>query len=169
MPRLGTVIAFLPDSCVDPRCISIESLTPELGKEGRYMSCNVLRFCRNCLMVGALLPAAIQFAPAGNAAVVSGSYSVLQSQDHGSHMQIRIRVHLKNEGPSDLSVQRMTLWDFSHPDKGGSIACALALRAHGSADTIQNLVLSRSDYQQWQKGFRPRFVLEMAGPQRRAR
>ena len=115
-------------------------------------------------MVAALLLVGIQFASGSNAPVVSGSYSVVQNKALGSQVQIRIRIHLTNHGPSDLSVQRMTLWDFSHPDKGGSRACALTLRAHTSADTTQEFMVSRSDYQQWQKGFRPRFVLEMAGP-----
>jgi len=116
------------------------------------------------MMVAALLPVWIQFAPGSDAPVVSGSYSVVQNKALGSQMQIRIRIHLMNHGTSDVSVQRMTLWDFSHPDKGGSRACALTLRAHASADTTQDFIVSRSDYQQWQKGFRPRFVLETAGP-----
>lgn len=128
------------------------------------MSCNIYVFCRRCLTVTALLLLGIQFATASSAPVVSGSYSVVENKALGFQVQVRVRIHLMNNGPSDLSVQRMTLWDFSHPDKGGSRACALALRAHSSADTTQEFILSRSDYQQWQRGFRPRFVLEMAGP-----
>ncbi len=115
-------------------------------------------------MVAALLLVGIQFALGSNAPVVSGSYSLLQNKALGVQVQVRIRIHLVNHGPSDLSVQRMTLWDFSHPDKGGSRACALVLRAHASADITEEFIVSRSDYQQWQKGFRPRFVFEMAGP-----
>ena len=114
-------------------------------------------------MIAALLPVGMQFAQGSNAAAVSGSYSLVQNKALGSQVQIRIRIHLMNHGPSDFSVQRMTLWDFSHPDKGGSRACALVLRAHTSADTTQDFIISRSDYRQWQKGFRPRFVLETAG------
>jgi hypothetical protein len=115
-------------------------------------------------MVAALLPLGIQLASAGNAAAVSGSYSVVQNQALGTQVQIRMRIHLMNSGPSDLSVQRMTLWDFSHPEKAGSHACALTLRAHAAADTTQDFIVPRADYRQWQKGFRPRFVLEMASP-----
>lgn len=129
-----------------------------------HMSCNMIRLCRKLLMVAAIVPAMIQFAPASNAPLVSGSYSVVQNKAFGAQVQIRMRIHLMNHGQSDISVQRMTLWDFSHPDKGGSRPCALALRAHASADTTQEFILSRSDYQRWQRGFRPRFVLEMAGP-----
>lgn len=133
-----------------------------------HMSGNIVRFCRTYLMVAAILPVGIQFAPASNAPVVSGSYSVVQNQDLGTRVQIRMHIHLMNSGPSDLSIQRMTLWDFSHPDKGGSRACALTLHAHASADTIQEFTISRSDYWQWQRGFRPRFVLDVAGPRNAA-
>lgn len=122
-----------------------------------------LRFSRGCLMVAALLQFGIQFAPGSNAPVVSGSYDVVQNQALGAQMQVRIRIHLMNRGSSELSVQRMTLWNSSHPDKGGSRACTLLLRAHTSADITQEFILSRSEYQHWQKGFRPRFVLEASG------
>jgi hypothetical protein len=115
-------------------------------------------------MLATLLPLGIQFALASNAPVVSGSYSVVQNKALVAQVQIRIRIHLMNNGPSDLSVERMTLWDFSHPNKGDSHACALTLRAHASADSTQEFIISRSDHQRWQKGFRPRFVLQMAGP-----
>lgn len=129
---------------------------------------NVLRFCRGCLMIGALLQAGIQYAPGSNAPVVSGSYSVVQNKALAIRVEMRIRIHLTNHGPSDLSVRRMTLWNSSHPDTGGSRACAVVLRAHTSADVTQDFVLSRSDFQRWQKGFRPRFVLETSGSENTA-
>lgn len=128
------------------------------------MSCDIVRFCRSCLIIAALLPVGAQFAPASNTPVVSGSYTVTENKDFGAQVHIRMRIHLTNHGSSDLSVQRITLWDFSHPDKGGSRACALALRAHASAESTQEFIVSRSDYQRWRQGFRPRFVLEMAVP-----
>jgi hypothetical protein len=129
------------------------------------MSYNIiLRLCKRCLGVAALLALGVQFAPASNVPLVSGSYKVVQNTDLGSQAQIRILIHLVNHGPSDLSIQRMTLWDLSHPDKGGSHACTVTLRAHASAETTQEFTIRRSDYQLWQKGFRPRFVLQIAGP-----
>jgi hypothetical protein len=114
-------------------------------------------------MIAALLAVAIQFAAADNAPQVSGSYVVTQRRAVGSQVQIGMRIHLTNHGTSDLSIRRLTLWDFSHPEKGGSRVSALTLRAHAAADTTQQFTVSRSDYQSWQKGFRPRFVLETAG------
>ncbi len=127
------------------------------------MSYNILRACKRRLLVAILLTLGIPFATARNAPLVSGSYKVVQSENVGSQAQIRIRIHLVNHGPSDLSIQKMTLWNFSHPDRGGTIACAVALRAHASAETTQEFTIRRADYQFWQKGLRPRFVLQMGG------
>jgi hypothetical protein len=105
-----------------------------------------------------------ELALANNAPTVTGSYEVVQSTDFGSQKHVRIRIHLENHGPNSLSIQRMTLWDFSHPDKGGTQACAVSLRAHASVETTQEFTIRRSDYQLWQKGVRPRIVLQMPGP-----
>jgi hypothetical protein len=120
-------------------------------------------------VIAALLPSVTQFGSARNAPVLAGSYSVVQSTALGSQMQIRIRIHLTNRGPSHVSIQRITLWDSSHPEKGGSHACALMLRARATTDTVQQFTVSRSEYQQWQRGFRPRFVLEMGAQANPAR
>src|SRR5208283_2217496 len=125
---------------------------------------NIVRVSTWRLVVAVLFALVVQFALASNAPLVSGSYEVVQDTTLGSQSQIRMRIHLVNHGPSDLSIQRMTLWDFSHPGKGGSHACAVALRAHTSAETTQEFTILRSEYQLWQKGMRPRFVLQMAGP-----
>jgi hypothetical protein len=58
----------------------------------------------------------------------------------------------------------MTLRDFSYPDKGGSHACGVALRAHTSAETTQEFTIQRPEYRSWQRGLRPRLVLQMEGP-----
>src|ERR1039457_6041138 len=125
------------------------------------MSYKILRLCKGYLVVAALFVLGVQFAPASTAPLVSGSYEVVQNTDLGSQAQIRMRIHLVNHGPSDLSIQRMTLWDFSHPDKGGTHACAVTLHAHASAETTQEFTIPRSEYQLWQRGFRPRFVLQI--------
>jgi hypothetical protein len=125
---------------------------------------NILRFWMTCLVITALLAVATRLASATSAPLLSGTYSVVENKPLGVQVQIRLRIHLTNRGSSDLSIQRMTLWDSSHPQKGASQACALMLRARTSADTTQEFTLSRSDYQQWHKGFRPRFVFEIAVP-----
>jgi hypothetical protein len=116
-----------------------------------------------CLMM-AVLALAVRFAPASDVPVVSGSYTVLQSKDVGSQAQVKVRIRLVNHGSSDFSIERMIRWDSSHADKGGTSACAVTLPAHATAETTQQFTIRRSDYQLWQRGFRPRLVLQMAGP-----
>ncbi len=128
------------------------------------MSYNIFHVCRWRLVVAALFAIGVQFALASNAPPVSGSYEVVQHTALGSQAQILMRIHLVNHGPSDLSIQRMTLWDFSHPDKGGTHACAVKLRAHASTETTQEFIIPRSEYQLWQRGMHPRLVLRMGAP-----
>jgi len=125
---------------------------------------NIVRVSKWRLVATALFALGVQFALASNAPLVSGSYEVVQDTTLGSQSQIRMRIHLVNHGPSDLSIQTMTLWDFSHPAKGGTRACAVSLPAHGSADTTQEFTMERPEYQLWQRGLRPRLVLQMEGP-----
>jgi hypothetical protein len=112
----------------------------------------------------ALLTLNVQFALASNVPLVSGSYEVVKDSGVGSQLQIQIRIHLVNHGSSDLSVQKITLWGQSHPDRGGTQACTVTLRPHGAVETIQQFTVRRSDYQLWKRGLRPRLVLQMAGP-----
>ena len=123
-----------------------------------------LRFGKWVLLMAALFTPGIQFALASNAPLVSGSYQVVENKDLGARSHVQVRIHLVNHGASDLSIQRVTLWDFSHADNGGTTACAVTLPAHASADTTLQFTIRRSDYQMWQRGFRPRLVLQMAGP-----
>jgi hypothetical protein len=114
-------------------------------------------------VVAAILTLA-QLATASTAPVVFGTYQVVQNTNLGSQTQIRMHIHLVNHGAKNLFIQRVTLWDFSHPDKGGTRACALTLRAHASADTTQEFTIRRPEFESWRKGLRPRLVLGMAAP-----
>jgi hypothetical protein len=116
------------------------------------------------LVAAALFLSSVPLAFANSAPQVSGSYNVVQETALGSQQQIQLRIHLVNHGASGLSIQRMTVWDFSHPDKGGTRACAIALGAHASADTTQEFTIRSADYQMWKKGLQPRLVLQVAGP-----
>jgi hypothetical protein len=135
----------------------------ESGEDGFQMSYKILRASKWRFVVAALF-AFVQFSMGSNTPLVSGSYEVVRNTDLGSHAQIRMRIHLVNHGPNNLSVRKMSLWDFSHPDKGRSQACALVLHAHESAETTQEFTMRRPDYESWLRGQRPRLVLEMAAP-----
>ena len=127
------------------------------------------RSCRQGLPVVGLIFLFVQFMSASSTPVVTGSYALLRHVVRGSQAQIRMRIHLVNHGSSDLSIRRITLWDFSHPATGGSRICALALLANASTDAVEEFSISRADYQQWQRGARPRFVLELENPVRAER
>ena len=105
-----------------------------------------------------------QFAAAGNAPLVSGAYAVVQESNLGGQEQIRLHIHLVNHGLTALNIQRMTIWDFSRSEKGGTQTCSVALGAHASADTTQEFTIRRTDYLTWKKGARPRLILQTMGP-----
>jgi len=75
-----------------------------------------------------------------------------------------MQLHLVNRGAGDLHIQRITLWDFSHPTKGGTQACSLVIRASSSADTKQEFTIPQAEYALWRRGAQPRLVLEVAAP-----
>ncbi|MGA9529720.1 MAG: hypothetical protein WBS24_16525 [Terriglobales bacterium] len=105
-----------------------------------------------------------RLALASNSAQVSGTYWVVQKTNLGQQEQIQLHIHLVNHGAASLLIQRMTIWDFSHPEKGGTRTCTLALGARSFTDTTQEFTIRRADYQMWEKGMKPRLMLEVAGP-----
>lgn len=125
------------------------------------------RFSNLLRAVAAMLFAAFQLATAqwalaSKAPVISGGYDVIQRKELGSQEQIRVHIHLLNRGASSVSVQRITIWGRSRPEKGGTRSCAVTLGAHGAADTTQEFTIRRADYQLWQKGHHPRLILDLS-------
>jgi hypothetical protein len=127
------------------------------------MNNSVVRVSKSWLLAAALF-LLCQFAAASNTAQVSGTYAVVQMTNLGQQEQIQLHIHLVNHGATSLSIQRMTIWDFSHPEKGGTRTCSVALGAHGYADTTQEFTIRREDYQLWEKGVKPRLMLQVMGP-----
>jgi len=109
-----------------------------------------------------LLFFAVPFLCASSIPTVTGSYTILQHTARGSQTEIQIRIRLVNPGSSDLSIQRITPWDVSHLQRGASHACALTVRAHSSLETTQEFTIRRPEYQLWQRGLKPRFLLELS-------
>jgi len=128
------------------------------------MHWGMIRIC-NCLLVIAGL--SIVSAPAASASAapgLSGTYRVVHQSKTAEQTQIQVQIHLVNHGPRELHIRRITLWDFSHPAKGGTQACSLVVPAAGFADTTQEFTLPRAEYELWKRGARPRLVLEIASP-----
>jgi hypothetical protein len=125
------------------------------------MNCRVLRVSANWLMVGGALLLGLNFAQAADATRVSGSYEIVQKVALGPQVQVRLKLHLINREPHELRIQRLTLWDFSHPDKGGPQPCSIVVPAQASADATQEFTIQRAEYESWKRGTRPRLVLEL--------
>jgi hypothetical protein len=129
--------------------------------------CKSQYFLRLCAVIAALLFAA-PLLSGSSIPAVTGTYNVLQQMPRGSQAQIRMRIHLLNPGPSDLFIQRMTLSILPHLDRGFSRACALTVRAQSSVETSEEFTISRSEYQLWRRGLKPRLVLQVASASGRA-
>jgi hypothetical protein len=100
---------------------------------------------------------------AHSAPQMSGAYRVIEKTDQGPQIRLRLQLRLINHGPSNLHIQRITLWD-RHPEKGATQACAIAIPAGHSADTTPEFTIAFQEYETWQRGSEPRLVLELQSP-----
>jgi len=128
------------------------------------MNWGTIRHFSSLLATIGLLLLTVQIAEASANPQLSGTYEAVRESQAGDQVRVRLQLHLVNHKNRDLHVQRITLWDFAHPARGGTQSCALALRATSSADTTQEFTISRAEYELWKRGARPRVVLEIAGP-----
>lgn len=92
---------------------------------------------------------------------ISGSYEVIQKTDLGSQTKILMRLRLTNSGRNSLYVREVLLSDFAHPASGGPLTPSITLHPGTSEETLQNFVIPRLQFDQWQRGVRPRAVLEL--------
>ena len=120
--------------------------------------------CTYLLVVGIVIPLAATSARASEAARVSGLYRVVRKTDVGPQTSVRLQFRLTNHRPGDLHIQRLTLWDFSHPRKGGTQACSIVVRSSASVNVTQEFTIPRSEYEIWKRGTHPRLVLEVQTP-----
>jgi hypothetical protein len=121
----------------------------------------MLRLCGGLLILAGLSVFSVAIAHAGNAPQLSGSYQVMQREQSGGQVRVRLQLHLVNRGTRELHLKRITLWDFAHPTKGASQITSLVLHGSSSADTAQEFTISRAEYELWKRGTRPRLVLQM--------
>lgn len=125
---------------------------------------------RNCNYLCLIVVAAFVWIPAADAndaAALSGTYQVIHKAESGGQARVQLQIHLVNCGSRDLRIQRMTFWDSSHAAKGATQNLSLVVGSANSADTTQEFILPRAEYEQWKRGTRPRLVLEVATPQGR--
>lgn len=115
------------------------------------------------IVVAGLLLFLIQ-AQASDLARVSGSYRVVEKTALGAQTRVQLEIYLTNHEKSDLHIQALMLWDFSHPEKGGRQVASIVLRSGGSASATQEFIIPRAEYELWKRGARPRLVLEVQSP-----
>jgi hypothetical protein len=127
----------------------------------------MIRSCNHLLVIAGLALLAIPAVRANDTSALSGTYQVIHKAETGGQARIQVQIHLVNRGARDLHIQRMTFWDFSHPVKGGTQSCSVLVHPAKSADTTQEFILPRAEYELWKRGARPRLVLEIATPQGR--
>jgi hypothetical protein len=124
------------------------------------MNLKILRAGIGLIFVAVTLSAAA-FAQSAGASRVSGSYEVVKKAEIGPDARVRLKLHLVNHEARDLHIQRLTLADFSHSGKGGTLACSIVLGAQAAADTTQEFIIRREEYELWKRGTRPRMVLQL--------
>lgn len=125
-----------------------------------HSTAKILRI-RSLFLFAGLLVLAVPLSQATDAFRLSGSYQVIEKTDLGSQTRVRLQLRLTNHGPNELHIQRLTLWDFSHPHKGGSQPCTIVLGAGASIGTTQEFTIPRAEYELWTRGTRPRLVVEV--------
>jgi hypothetical protein len=128
------------------------------------MHWGMIRICNCLLVIASLSILCVTAASASAAPSLSGTYQVVHRSEAAGQTQIQVQIHLVNHGPRELHIQRITLWDFSHPAKGGTQSSSLVLPSAGSADTTQDFTVPRAEYELWKRGARPRLVLEIESP-----
>lgn len=139
-----------------PQHLQKEGLTP--------MNSRCFLRCTCWLLLCAWLMIAPQLSQSSDIRRVSGSYEVLQKPAAGPKSQVQLRLRLTNRGEADLRIQRIALWDFSHPARESMRACSLVVHAGSSGGTTQEFTVPRSEYESWQRGKGPKVLLEVLLP-----
>ena len=128
------------------------------------MNSKVLRRGGVSLALAFSLAFASQLCQGSDIKRLSGSYHIVQKTEVGPHNRVRLQFRLTNQGQSDIVIQRVALWDFSHPGREGVRACSLVIRAGSSIDTTQEFTVPRSEYESWRTNRGPALLLEVVLP-----
>jgi hypothetical protein len=128
------------------------------------MNSKVLRWGRLSFALAFSVAFMLQLCQSSDIKRLSGSYHVVQKTEVGPHNRVQLQLRLTNQGHSDLVIQRVALWDFSHPGRAGVRSCSLVLRAGSSVDTTQEFTVLRSEYESWRGSHGPKLLLEVTLP-----
>lgn len=128
------------------------------------MNREMIRICNCLLLIVALSAFSLGQTAASGPPHLSGTYKLTEKANKAGQTQIELQLHVVNYGARDLHIQRITLWDFSHPSKGGTKPCSFVVHAAASANTTQEFTIPRAELDLWKRGARPRVVLALAMP-----
>lgn len=133
-------------------------------RKGRLtdMKTKVLQGCNYLFVIAGLFVLALPLAQGSDASRVSGSYQVLSKTELRPQIRVRLQLHLTNHEGYELHIQRLTLWDFSHP--GGTQTCSIVIQSGTSVYTTQEFTVPRPEYELWSRGARPRLVVDAQSP-----
>lgn len=92
---------------------------------------------------------------------ISGSYEIVDKTDLGSQVKVVVRLHLTNRDQTAVSCRGVLLSDFAYRHTGNSHTSPVTVRPGASQEILQEFVIPRSEYDQWQKGLRPRVILDL--------
>lgn len=120
----------------------------------------MLRRFGKLLIPAGLALLSVTMALAANPPRLSGSYQIVQREQSGGDVRVRLQFHLVNRGTRDLHLSRITLWDFAHPTTGASQTTSLVVHGGSSADATHEFTIPRAEYELWKRGSRPRLVLQ---------
>lgn len=120
----------------------------------------MLRLFGRVLILAGLSVLSVAIAEAGNAPQLSGSYQIVQQEQSGGEVRVRLELHLVNRGTRELHFKRITLWSFGHPTTGASQSTSLMVHGGSSVAAAQEFTISRAEYELWKRGARPRLVLQ---------
>lgn len=132
------------------------------------LNSRMLRLFVRLLIFSGLSVSFVTIAEADNASHLSGSYQIVQHEQSGGQVRVRLQLHLVNRGTRELHLKRITLWGFGHPTSGASQSISLVLHGGSSADSAQEFTISRAEYELWKRGARPRLVLQTNLPNGRS-
>jgi hypothetical protein len=106
-----------------------------------------------------LLPTPAARAQHGNE--ITASYQVTDSVARASQLRVTVRFRLSNHAGQGLSVTNVSLRCMFPCSASAEELAPLLLRAHDSSDFTRTFTVSPQEFQQWQKGARPRLLLRV--------
>lgn len=117
-----------------------------------------------CLFIGILLSCFVAQTAIAAGVSISGSYEIVDKTTLGSQVKVVVRVHLTNSDRMAVSCRGVLLSDFGYPHTKNSLTSPVTIHAGASQEVLQEFVIPHSQYDQWQKGLRPRVILDLQTP-----